>query len=129
MQVLFTGLWNKYNGAGGAALKAVVSGMYFTEAPQGTTYPYIVYHKISGVADYTYTEDMENVIIQFNIYDDNSSSTTINDIYTKLTALYDWCALSVSPWNSIYMRRELDNLTRDNGVWNYMISYRLEIQK
>jgi len=127
MQVLFTGLWNKYNG--NAALKAVVSGMYLTEAPQGTAYPYITYHKISGVADYTYTEDMENVIIQFNIYDDHNSSTTINDIYTKLTALYDWCSLTVAGWDSIYMKRELDNLTRDNGIWNYFVQYRLEIQK
>jgi len=127
MQVLFTGLWNKYNG--NAALKAVVSGMYLTQAPQGTAYPYITYHKISGVADYTYTEDMENVIIQFNIYDDNNSSTTINDIYTKLTALYDWCSLTVAGWDSIYMKRELDNLTKDNGIWNYFVQYRLEIQK
>jgi len=127
MQVLFTGLWNKYNG--NAALKAVVSGMYLTEAPQGTEYPYIVYHKISGVPDHTYTEDMENVIIQFNIYDDHNSSTTINDIYTKLTALYDWCSLTVVGWDSIYMKRELDNLTRDNGIWNYFVQYRLEIQK
>jgi len=127
MQVLFTGLWNKYNS--NAALKAVVSGMYLTEAPQGTAYPYIVYHKISGVADYTYTEDMENVIIQFSIFDDHSSSTTINDIYTKLTALYDWCSLTVVGWNSIYMKRELDMLTRDNDIWHYMCQYRLEIQK
>lgn len=127
MQVLFTGLWNKYNS--NAALKAVVSGMYFTEAPQGTAYPYIVYHKISGVADYTYTEDMENVIIQFNIFDDHNSSTTINDIYTKLTALFDWCSLTVVGWNSIYMKRELDNLTKENGIWNYFVQYRLEIQK
>jgi len=127
MQVLFQGLWNKYNG--NAALKAVVSGMYLTEAPQGTVYPYITYHKISGVADYTYTEDMENVIIQFNIYDDHNSSTTINDIYTKLTALYDWCSLTVAGWNTIYMKRELDNLTKDNGIWNYFVQYRLEIQK
>jgi len=127
MQVLFTGIWNKYNG--NAALKAVVSGMYLTEAPQGTAYPYIVYHKISGRPDYTYTEDMENVIIQFNIFDDNNSSTTINDIYTKLTALYDWCSLTVAGWDSIYMRREIDNLTRDNGIWNYFVQYRLEIQQ
>jgi len=127
MQVLFQGLWNKYNG--NAALKAVVSGMYLTEAPQGTAYPYIVYHKIDGRPDYTYTEDMENVIIQFNIYDDNNSSTTINDIYTKLTALYDWCSLTISGWDSIYMKRELDNLTKENDVWNYFVQYRLEIQK
>ena len=127
MQVLFTGLYNKYNG--NAALKAVINGFYFTEAPQDAVMPYIVYHKISGVPDHTFTEDMENVIIQFNIYDDHSSSTTVNDIYAKLTALFDWCTLIVAGWNSIYMKRELDNLTRDNDIWNYFLQFRLEIQK
>ena len=127
MQVLFTGLYNKY--LSNAALKAVITGFYFTEAPQDAVMPYVVYHKISGVPDYTYTEDMENVIIQFNIFDEHSSSTTINDIYTKLTALFDWSTLTVAGWNSIYMKRELYNLTRDNDIWNYFVQYRLEIQK
>ena len=127
MQVLFTGIYANFDG--NAALKAVVTDMYFTEAPQDAVMPYIVYHKISGVPDYTFTEDMENVIIQFNIFDDHSSSTTINDIYTKLTALFDWCSLDIVGWNSIYMKRELDNLTRDNDIWNYFCQYRLEIQK
>lgn len=127
MQVLFEGIWNKYNG--NAALKAVVTGMYFTEAPQGTAYPYIVYHKISGVPGYTYTEDMENIIIQFNIFDNNNSVITINDIYTKLTALYDWTTLTVSGYSSIYCKRELDKLEKNDGIWNYFLQYRLEIQK
>jgi len=127
MQVLFLGIWNKFNG--NAALKAAVTGMYFNKAIQTAVMPYIVYHKISGRPDYTFTEDMENVLIQFNIYDNNSSSATINDIYTKLTALYDYCSLTVTGWNSIYMKRELDNLTRENDIWNYFIQYRLEIQK
>jgi len=127
MQVLFLGIWNKFNS--NAALKAAVTNMYFSEAIQTAVLPYIVYHKISGRPDYTFTEDMENVLIQFNIYDSNSSSATINDIYTKLTALYDYCSLTVTGWNSIYMKRELDNLTRENDIWNYFIQYRLEIQK
>ena len=127
MQVLFTGLYNKYNGD--TDLKAVITDMYLKEAPQDAVLPYVVYHKISGVPDYTYTEDMENVIIQFNIFDDNSSSTTINDIYAKLTALFDWCTLTVLGWNSIYMKEEFGYLENMNDVWNYMVSYRLEIQK
>ena len=127
MQVLFTGLYNKY--LSNAALKAVITGFYFTEAPQDAVLPYVVYHKISGVPDYTYTEDMENVIIQFNIFDDHSSSTTVNDIYAKLTALFDWCTLTVAGWDSIYMKRELDSLVRDNDIFNYFLQYRLEIQR
>ena len=129
MQELFKGIWDKFNIANGTALKGAVTGMYFSEAPQGTAYPYIVYHKISGVPGYTFSEEMENVIIQFNIYDNGSSSIKINDIYAKLTSLYDWCNLNVAPWNSIYMKRELDNLTRENDIWNYFLQYRLEIQK
>ena len=127
MQALFTGLYNKY--LSDADLKAVITDLYNTEAPQDAVMPYIVYHKISGVPNYTYTEEAENVIIQFNIFDDHSSSTTVNDIYAKLTALFDWCTLTVAGWNSIYMKRELDNLNRSNDIWNYFVQYRLEIQK
>ncbi|GAG59613.1 unnamed protein product, partial [marine sediment metagenome] len=91
MQVLFLGIYAKF--FGNTPLKNAVTDLYLDRAKQTAVYPYIVYHKISGRPDYTFTEDMENVLIQFNIYDDNSSSETINDIYTKLKALYDWCTL------------------------------------
>jgi len=127
MQVLFTGLYNKY--LSNAALKAVITGFYFTEAPQDAVMPYVVYHLVSNVADWTYTEDMENSLIQFSIFDDHSSSTTINDIYEKLTALFDWCVLTVEGYSHIYMKREFNILTRGNDIWEYVIQYRNEIQK
>ena len=85
MKELFTGIYSKYNG--NEALKAAITGFYFTEAPQDAAMPYVVYNLVSNVPDWTYTEDMENSLIQFSIFDDHSSSTTINDIYEKLTAL------------------------------------------
>ena len=127
MQVLFTGIYSKFNG--NAALKAAVTGMYFNKAIQTAIMPYIVYHKISGRPDYTFTEDMENTLIQFNIYDSNSSSVTVNDIFEKLKTCYDWCPLTVTGWDSIYMKREFDDLTQENDVWRYLVQYRLEIQK
>ena len=128
MQVLFTGVYKKFNDDI-TGLKTSVTGLYLDRALQGTAYPYIVYHKISGRPDWTFTEDMENILLQFNIFDDHSSSTTINDIYAKLTTLFDWCSLTVAGWNSIYMKRELDNLNRSNDIWNYFVQFRLEIQK
>jgi len=127
MQVLFTGLYNKY--LSNAALKAVITGFYFTEAPQDAVMPYVVYNLVSNVPDWTYTEDMENSLLQFSIFDDHSSSTTINDIYTKLTALFNWCSLSVTGYSHIYMKREFNILTRENDIWQYVIQYRNEIQK
>ena len=127
MQVLFLGIYSKFSND--VALSGAVTGMYLAEAPQGTVYPYIVYHKISGRPDYTFSEDMENTLLQFNIYDSNSSSATVNDIFEKLKTCYDWCSLTVSGWDSIYMKRELDDLTRENDIWRYLVQYRLEIQQ
>jgi len=127
MQVLFTGLWNKYNG--NTALKAAVTGMYLTEAPQGTVYPYITYYLISNVADWTYTEDMENSLIQFSIFDNSSSSVKILDIFEKLKTCYDWVTLTVTGYNSIYVKREFNILTRVNDIWNLSCQYRIELQR
>jgi len=91
--------------------------------------PYVVYNLVSNVPDWTFTEDMENSLLQFSIFDDSSSSTTINTIYEKLTALFDWCVLTVEGYSHIYMKREFNILTRENDTWHYAIQYRNEIQK
>ena len=126
MQVLFEGIWDKYDGS---ALESEINGMHFTEAPQGQTYPYGVYHLISGVPSWTFDADMENYIVQFNLYSEKNSSTDINTAFTVLTTLYDWCDLDVDGYSHIYMKREMSNLTRESDIWNYFIQYRLEVQK
>jgi len=127
MQVLFESIWNKYNGSSG--LKATIDGMYFTEAPQGQIYPYGVYHLITNVPSWTFDADMENYIIQFNLYSEKNSSTDINTAFLALTGLYDWCDLDTSGYSNIYMKRELSNLTKESDIWNYFVQYRLEVQK
>ncbi len=126
MQVLFEGIWDKYDGS---ALESEINGMFFTEAPQGQAYPYGVYHLISNVPSWTFDADMENYLIQFNLYSEKNSSTDINTAFTVLTTLYDWCDLDVDGYSHIYMKRELSNLTKENDIWNYFIQYRLEVQK
>ncbi len=131
MQVLFEGIYDEFTGSTGAgSLYAELGGrLHFTEAPQGQTYPYGVYHLISDVPSWTFDADMENYLIQFNLYSEESSSTDINTAFAVLTTLYDWCDLDVDGYSHIYMKRELSNLTRENDIWNYFIQYRLEVQK
>ena len=127
MQALFEGIWDKYDGS---ALESEINGMFFTEAPQGQTYPYCVYHLISDVPSWTFDADMENYLIQFNLYSDKNSSTEINTAFTALTTnLYDWCTLNIDGYHHIYMKREFSNLTRESDIWNYFVQYRLEVQK
>lgn len=133
MQVLFESVYNKFTGSTGAGSLYVELGgrLHFTEAPQGSSYPYGVYHLISNVPSWIFGDDentMENYIIQFNLYSENSSSTEVNTAFSALTTLYDWCDLNTSGYSNIYMKREMSLLTRESDIWNYMISYRTEIQ-
>jgi len=131
MQVLFEGIYEEFTGSTGAGSLYVELGgrLHFTEAPQGQTYPYGVYHLISDVPSWTFDADMENYLIQFNLYSEKSSSTNINTAFLALTNLYDWCKLDIDGYSHIYMKREMSLLTRESGIWNYMIQYRAETQK
>ena len=131
MQVLFESIYNKFTGSTEAGFPYVLldGHLHFAEAPQGTAYPYGVYHLISDVPSWTFDADMENYLIQFNLYDDDSSPTDINTAFKALTDLYDWCDLNTSGYSNIYMKREISNLTKESDIWNYFIQYRVEIQK
>lgn len=133
MQVLFNSIYSKFTGSTGTGtlFEDLGGRLHFAEAPQGQTYPYGVYHLISSVPSWTFDADMESYLIQFNLFDDDSSSTDINTAFASLTDLYDWCDLSTSGYSHIYMKREFSNLTHESEskVWNYMIQYRLENQK
>ena len=131
MQVLLNGIYSKFTGSTGAgSLYALLGGrLRFSEARQKETYPYGVYHLISDVPEYTFRETIENALIQFNLFDDDSSATDINTAFTALTTLYDWATISIDGYTSVYMQRELSYLLRESDVWNYMIQYRLVFQK
>ena len=62
MQVLFESLYNKFTGSTGVgSLYALLGGrMHFTEAPQGSAYPYGVYTLISNVPSWIFGAD-ENI--------------------------------------------------------------------
>jgi len=127
MQVLFTGIYSKYNGS--TALKAAITGLYLSEAIQTAVYPYGVYHLISDVPSWTFDSDMEGYIIQFNLYSENSSSTEVNTAFTALTNLFDDSEITVDGYTHIFMWREMSLLTRESDVWNYMLQYRIMNQK
>ena len=128
MNVLKTGIYNKYNASGD--FKGAITGLYYSEAPQGTAFPYVVYHLLVGTPNNTYTEKAENVIVKFLICSDKNSSNEIDTIYDYLDALYNDCVLTVVGYNSIFVSREsFDGAELIDGIWNKNILYRTEIQK
>jgi hypothetical protein len=100
------------------------------KAEQTDTLPYAVYHIISDVPSWTFSSDFEDVRIQFDLYSQLESSSQIEDMYTNLKALFDWCSLTVTGSTHLYMRRESARLTKDpeDSVWHYSVDYTTKLE-
>lgn len=130
MKVLYDAIYAKL---AGSTLNTAIGGrLYFTEAPRGSVYPYVVYHNISDIYDWLFDNlNMELFRIQFSILSDNGSATELEDIFSKLIALYDWTALSVTGYTALYMRRIGSGpvVREDNGVWHKPVDFGILIHK
>ena len=112
---------------------AMVGGMYLIEYPQQSEeidhYPYCVIVPVSSVAEYTFTEKADNNLIQFSIWDNSDSISTISDVKELFVAAFDFAVLTVTGYNHICMMREYTEIFREDEYWHCVIMYRLEIQK
>jgi len=138
LKSLLTALYSRFTATSGSpathnSLYTALSGhLYNTVAPQKATLPYGVFLLVSGVPEWTFTENMENCLIQFSLFDDSTSASNICDAYDALTALYDDCQLTISGYSHLYMQRQSQQLIReeeDPGTWHYIIEYRIMMEK
>lgn len=103
MKALSTGIFTKFTGS---ALSTALGGrMYKQRAPENTTYPYCVYYIIVSTPDNTFTENLEDVLVQFSLFSSASSSDEIGTLLDTLTALYDDCTLTITGATPVYMQR------------------------
>lgn len=118
-------------GSGTSLYSAIGGRLYDTRAPDSPTYPYVVYLVVSDLSDPTFTEQLEDLLIQFSIFSADTSSGQVKDIFTALKALYDDCDLSVTGETFLYMRRQGANLTIEDHttpsgtmrVWHLPVDY------
>ena len=109
MKNLATALYAKI--AGSAFSTSIGGRLYQARAPQGVTWPYAVYYLISDVPRDTFTDRLEEVIVQFSIFSSSSESTEIEDAFTNLCALYDYCVLTITSATHLLMDRQGASLT------------------
>jgi hypothetical protein len=129
MKNLTTAIYGKLSGS---ALETAIGGRLFKgQAPEGTDYPYVVFFVASDVPERTFTEDYENVIVQFSLFSIASGTTEIEDIYSDLKTLYDEQSFSITGSTLIWMRRSqavflVEDHTTPSGtqsVWHYAVDF------
>ena len=109
-----------------------ISGrFYFTEAPADVTYPFSTYFFPSLVPSWTFGNDFEGFLVQFDVYAKERSSININSYSNHLNSLFDWNEdLSLAEYYNIYMQREfVTPPILINDVWQVTTQYRVELQK
>jgi len=106
----------------GSALSTSVGGsIYLDEAPEGTAYPYIVFRIVAAPPRDTFTEAIEDTLIEFSLFSESPGAAEITGVYASLKALFDYCALTITGSTHIEMRRQnlttmVDDITTPAGT-------------
>jgi hypothetical protein len=134
MNVLYTGITTLFTGTPAHAYYAAIGGrQYLRKAPQGATFPYVVYFTVSDVADRTFTSQEEENLIQFNIFSKQNSATEAGNILAALWTRYDYCTLTVAGYDFISMQRDFvvpnDDFSQDTPIYGYSVQYTTIVEK
>ncbi len=110
-----------------------IGGRYYTErAKQEATFPYCVGHFLTAFDDSTFTEQLDRILFQFNIYSNsNYSAVELGNIYTDLRSLMDNTILTVDDHTFYYMRWQnaSPRWIPNEEVWQYFVEYEIEIEQ
>ena len=117
-QNIFEAIYSKYNNSA-----IDMNGFYYNIAPKKTKMNYGIYFLVNNNSEYTFSENLEDTLIQFNIF--SKSSTEIFKIVSEFKKLYDWGELTIDNYNSIYCKRESDVVFQDGNTYQASITYRI----
>lgn len=128
MQVLFQAIENEYSN-NAALVAALTHGLHREKAPEGTQMPYGVIRNVNKSPFPTFTEDSEDFIVQFDIYDNDSKWSVIDNIVDKLETCFDDCVLTVTGYTCIHMTRGPGFPMIEDGMYRYSVRYTCLIEK
>jgi hypothetical protein len=127
-----------YNKFTGSAFSTSVGGrLYKHRTKQSPTWPYAVYYLITDVPIDTFTENLEDVTVQFSIFSQATSSTEIEGAFANLIALYDNCVLTIADGVFFSMQRlngtltsgMMDTVDGTGEYWQYDVDYEIIYQR
>jgi hypothetical protein len=107
--------------AGSALAADVGNRIFLDEAPEGTEFPYVVFQIIASSPQDTFTDSIEDTLVQFSLFSATSGATEITGIYADLKTLFDYCILAITGSTHIEMVRQnlttmVDDLTTPAGT-------------
>ena len=105
--------------------------LYYGQALQECAKPYAVFFGIASINNDTFSETIDDISIQFNIYSDLRSFTEAGSLQKKCRALYDGVILEVVGNRDITLMRSLSipPWKEDEDTWIASIEFENLIQE
>lgn len=93
----------------GAAPTGYAHSIFYQEAPEGATFPFLVFSKSSGVPTWAFKADaMDSEVWMVRATDRSTSADAAEAIAARVDALLNDASLSISGRTLLYLRREGD---------------------
>ena len=136
MRPVWKGIYSKFTASTSAAFYADMRGqMFLQQARQNTTFPYCVFSIVGHDRDWMFNRDVEDMLIQFNIFDDRHSSD-IGKAFDDLNTLYDGCQMTTTGYNFIHMNLDWSQMVKyedeitqhTRPIWQYTVQYHMLIE-
>lgn len=126
MKTIFDGIYTKL--AGSVLLGAVGGRYYPMQAPVGTPAPYLVASIISELPRYELSHTFVSILIEFSVVADDM--TTMHQISEHVFSLFDDANLALIGYVQVgLMERDSAQPLIIDGVYRYIIEYRLQLEK
>ncbi len=111
-------------------LAGSLTGFHNTLAPEKAIFPYGVFQIIDDDPNWTYSEDTETIILQINLFSKTVNSAEVCTLFELLKTAFDKKDITISNyvWISC-VRLPGTILTKVEKVWQYNVSYEIEIGK
>lgn len=126
MTDLFNAIYNYYLTT---SLASSLSALYNTQAPENAIFPYGVMALINNAEDWTFTEEMEDCLVQIDLYSSTEDAVEVCNLFELLKMAFDFHDLSVTNYVTISLTREAANLVREEYIWHYSITYHIILGK
>lgn len=140
MKNFYTGLYSHFtkttDGDHNSFYTAVNGQLYHAVAPAGAVMPYSVYSHIASNPNDTFTEGMDEILIQFSIFSASEDDAEVHDAMTALKALFDNCTFTITSATLVSFKRGSEGLEPDEfdaaGTqkgWHYHVDYTAMIKR
>lgn len=116
----------------GTVYAAVGGRLYYAEAPEEETRPYIVFTVIDLVTDMTFASNLIRARVQFDIWDEDPEPNDVNDIAVKLKTRFHRTALTYADADYTAVGCVLESQVgpmREGAYWRVSADYMVHAQE